>query len=457
MNYRKLAIATGIAAVLGVVGINTYDVELNQITRRLPFLHVDTKYNLPNTQEAEGLPSLNAISIPNVRDTLEEQIAELLVTTTPNIDLYIPGGILLRKEDTREGHLFGKYPSYSPSRTQKNVEALRNLAATTRKRILVYDEGEGGYVPRVGTLPAAEDIGTYFTHNLIGKTIEGRVTPSKSKIERVQQVEELFANYARELSACGVDAVFGPVLDVPQEGQGNLMKKDGRSFSERHLEVRKIAELYINAMHKEGIRTVGKHFLNVGLSENGDDIHTTTVHGGDRISPRRWSVETYRALKTDLGGVMVTHVGNFPDLNRPYSISRRAMDLLTHRNYPQRHQEAEVFTNNRENEVYENNHGGVDFRGLVVLDDLSMRGLLDYIEDNELSERGKKLTAGCRTEEARAAVIAMEAGAHTFIVFRADTTAIVEGLAYATKVDPPFKKKLDHAIDQYQRFAEARK
>ncbi|GEM_PF-4137790 len=464
MNLRKLAKVAIPALSLSLLGmgINTWDVEINQVTRRWPALHFQSQYNLPNTQEPEIVSPLPVVSMPNERSTLEERIAELLITTSKNLGKYTPGGVLLRKEDTRKGHLFGKHASYSASRTQSAVEDIRERALSAKQRILVYDEGEGGFVPRVGVLPTAEDIGNYFSDNVIGKTIEGKVLSLENKNQREYQIEKLFADYAGELKARGVNAVFGPVLDVPKEDSSdNLIKKDGRSFSDRHIEVRLIAVLYAQAMHREGIRVVGKHFLNVGLGGNGN-VHTQQVPTSDNITQRRRAAHTYRVLKRDLDGVMVTHLGNYSDGNRsdeedqrPYSISRRGLELLTKKHYPSRHKEPETFAKNRNVEVYDNNTG-VNFGGLVVLDDLSMRGLLDYINTHELSEYGKKLTAGCKTDEAKAAVLALDAGAHTFIVFRADTTAIVEGLAYAANADKPFKRKVEYAISQYQQFAEAR-
>jgi len=212
-----------------------------------------------------------------------------------------------------------------------------------------------------------------------------------------------------------------------------------------------IAKLYIDAMHEKGIKTVGKHFLTAGLTGE-KDVHEEEATNPRLKSPRLRAGKLYKALRNDLDGVMPTHVGNPSDNGRPYSLSKRAYQYLTRPNYPT--------TTTKSNSCFQNNrqdsksYKGIDFSGLVIVDDLSMKGLLDYVAEEPLSDRGKQLIAGCSTPEAKAAVLAMDQGAHAFISRDTPIAPLVEGIAYAYKIDKTFKIHVDKAIQKYERFAQ---
>tara|TARA_Y100000310_G_scaffold335274_2_gene416871 strand:- start:3088 stop:4419 length:1332 start_codon:yes stop_codon:yes gene_type:complete len=403
-----------------------------------PSLSLQEQYESPIAVEKRDIDPIQKAELPNKRVELEQIIAELFITRSNNTGEYTPGGVLLRKRDTRKGHLFGEFSSYDPKRTQRSVKKILSRAEREEQRVLIYDEGEGGYVLRTGVMPPAQEIGDYLTEGIVGPNIGQIITPKESPKERTTQVEALFDSYAKELSDRGIDTVFGPVLDVAsKDSEGNLINEMQRNFSDRHLVTRKIAKTYINAMHKHGIRVVGKHFLTAGLTEEGD-IHDETVANTNTIRPKLWAGQTYRLLREDLDAIMVTHVGNpcGEDKGRPYSISPRAIEYLTQERY-----------NN-------NQFRGINFQGLVIVDDISMQGLISYVQEGELTEKELDLISNTENLEARAAILALNAGAHVLIANEADTDEVIKAVADVARKDNDFLQKVINAERKYEAYIE---
>lgn len=405
--------------------------------RALPSLSIQEEYAFPTTQISAELPALQKPSIVNNRTTIEDRIAELIVTRSDNVKKYQPGGILLTKRQTRRGQPLGQFCSYDPERTQTNVEQILADASAQEKRVLIYDEGEGGYVPRIGTLPSALDIGRYVEGNHIEGTVINRVIAAESKEERLNQVAALFDAYAKELSERGVDAVFGPVLDVvSMDNETNVIQTNQRNFSNKHLVTREIAQLYIDAMHSYDIRVVGKHFLTAGLVEEGD-VHEILVENVQTIKPKLHAAQTYRMLRSDLNAVMVSHIGNPSEDGRPYSVSPRAYALLTESSY-----------NCRKKQPCR----GIEYEGLVMTDDISMRGMLDYLKTPHLTAEEQELIAGITYPETQAALLALNNGADVVLATKADIDTLVEGVASRARTNPYFNEKIEKALAHYEAF-----
>ena len=434
---RGLVYTSLLAAALSIANKSfTYFPELQRIKRdALPFLNLNATYDIPNVREKEQITQQSRLEVTDSRQDLEDKISELFIITRKNFAKPIPGGILLNKNDTRRGQLFGRFDSYDPTKTQKSVESISNRSSETGKRILIYDEGEGGYVLRIGTLPSAEDIGNYLTNNVLGKTLSHILTPEPQIDKRRKTVQRLLDNHARDLALQGIDVVFSPVLDVSSElSEDNLIRKNKRSFSSSYPTVLDIATMYIDALHNNGIKTCGKHFLNAGLPEGGD-VHMSEVDYSKRISPKLRSGNLYRKLASVLDAVIVTHIRN-PSDSRPFTLSNRAIEYLTNPKY---------------------NNGrfkGLDFDGLVISDDLSMKGLTSFVETAKLTPRDRYLTQDCTTVEAKAAVLALDAGVHSMILCTAQLSPIINGIKSAYYNDTIFAGKVDKAIEKYRRFAE---
>jgi beta-glucosidase-like glycosyl hydrolase len=411
----------------------------------MPILSIEDRYCLPTTEITTSLEPAQRPELSDSRATLEEQVASLIIGLESKIGEYVPGGILLTNNQTREGHLFGRFSSYDAEETQESVESIWELAKDQNKEILIYDEGEGGYVMRIGTLPSAENIGDYYFRNKISGTIKGRVQESNDKEVRRREVQRLFSEYAQELHNRGVDAVLGPVLDVRDPNHKSILIHSERSFSSDFNEVQELAELYSLAMENFGIKTIGKHFLTTALADG--DPHDSEIVNDNKKKPRIKAGRLYGLLGERLDGVMVTHNGNPSDLGRPYSLSRRAYQFLTQEKYPIPDGES-AFIDEREDQ---RRYNGLNYNGWVIIDDVEMEGIRAYVSKHELSERGKRLVAGCDTLEARTVVLALDQGAQGAIV-RGEIDPIVKGISEAYKNDPMFEKKIIKAIESYQEF-----
>ncbi|MFA5929766.1 MAG: glycoside hydrolase family 3 N-terminal domain-containing protein [Candidatus Micrarchaeia archaeon] len=450
------ALATGLACGTLYYGVKKYPTNVQRLKSKvLPFLSFKDKYDIPNNAERESPHPLKKKPVTNQRETLSERIGELVITLSGDWGGPAPGGMLLPTSDCRVFQPFGKYTSYDPVKTQEVVQGISDGAAERKKRVLVYDEGEGGYIYRIGTLPPARELGDYYTKNIIGPSIAGFVEESADAATRARQVDTLFTSYARELHDRGVDVVFGPVLDVVNRGNGdNLIARDKRNFSSKYLETKEIALLYINAMHRFGIKVTGKHFLSAGLTDDGD-IHEEVQSNPERSPPLRRSAYLYKKLASCLDAVMVTHVGNPLDGGRPYCLSKRAMLFLTS-------EDPEDAAKGAGKSPFKKNHlknlakSGIGFDGLLIVDEITMKGLIKYVEDEPLSKRGKALTAGCKSTVAKAAVLAMDQGIHALIVRDGNIGSIVEGIAYAYENDPRFRRKVDIALEKYELFVKGR-
>ncbi|MBT4174674.1 hypothetical protein HOC80_02175 [archaeon] len=437
--FAATAVGVALTTLMGPYILLNKVPELQSLKKTwFPSFSLQEQYKSPIAAEERNIDPIQKAELPNKRTELEQIIAELFITRSNNTGEYTPGGVLLRKGETRKGHLFGEFSSYDPRRTQRSVEKILSRAEKEEQRVLIYDEGEGGYVLRTGVMPPAQEIGDYLTEGIVGPNIGQIITPNESKKERANQIGTLFNSYAKELSDRGIDSVFGPVLDVAsKDSEGNLINEMQRNFSDRHLVTREIAKTYITAMHNHGIRVVGKHFLTAGLTEEGD-IHDETVANTDTIRPKLWAGQTYRLLREDLDAIMVTHVGNpcGEDKGRPYSISPRAIEYLTRERY-----------NN-------NQFRGINFQGLVIVDDISMQGLISYVQEGKLTEKELNLISDTENLEAKAAILALNAGAHVLIANEADTDEVIEAVADVARRDNNFLQKVINAERKYEAYIE---
>lgn len=454
MSLKKKVITGLLTVFLLGLGAN-YAVKempnLHRVKRKVaPFLNIQSQYNNINSVEETAISPFEKPQMKDNRGALEDQISQLIFSKSGNRSNIVAGGYILSKNETREGHLFGKYSSYDAQKTQDAIEDIVSLAQEKEQRTLIIDEGEGGYVPRTGTLAPAEDIGAYYENNIINPTLEGKVRESRSKTVRKKEAKKLFDEYAQELSDRGIDVVLGPIVDVVfLQNEDNYIRRSGRCFSDKHIITREIAQLYIDAMHEQGIKVVAKHFLTAGLSDEGD-VHEEEVINSRNVKHRLWAGETYRVLKDDLDAIMVSHYGNPSDEGRPYSVSKRAYCYLKQDQYKGNCAKQPFIDNRKDPRSY----NGIGFDGFIIVDDLSMKGLLNYIANEELNKRGERLVAGCDTPEAKAAVLAIDQGAHAVISLKGDTDAIVAGIAQAYNVDDIFRQKVDKAITAYKRFVE---
>lgn len=393
--------------------------------RIAPFLALLDRYDSPLTVEPDiELEPIESFDMVDSRPTLRDSLALLIVGSPFAARSFEPGAILLVPTEVRRARTFGRYSSYDPERTRKAVLDQRKRQRNRGQRSMLFDEGEGGYVQRIGSLPPARDIGSFLFDGEISPLMQNRINPDSSLDGRLLQVEALLDDYATELTRQGVQAVFGPPVDVPPAYEHNsTVFLNRRSYSSDHDEVLLLGRLYVRVMKRHGLRVVAKHYLNMGTATGGDLHHRYLVDSGTP-EQRRASVELYRQLLPEVDGVMLSHLGNPDDGNLPYSISPGAISMLT---------------------------DSLAFKGVVFTDAVSMDAVTDYVDEMDLTERQRLLTDSALSVDGRIAVLALEAGAHSIIAVTRPHT-VLASIERAYLMDARFRVRVREALARMTTF-----
>jgi beta-N-acetylhexosaminidase len=152
---------------------------------------------------------------------------------------------------------------------------------------------------------------------------------------------------ARELRSVGITLDFAPVLDILTSPANPAI--GDRALAADARTVARLGSAVIRGLQQEGIAACGKHFP--GHGDTGVDSHhelPIVEHGPDRL--RAIEYEPFRAaIGADVAGIMVAHL-LVPalDADWPASLSRRVVT-------------GEL-------------RDGLGFDGLIVTDDLYMKG-----------------------------------------------------------------------------------
>ena len=178
-----------------------------------------------------------------------------------------------------------------------------------------------------------------------------------------------FAKYAgwliaRELGELHIDLNYSPVLDV-NYGKSSVI--GNRSFSDNPKAIIELAKAFVDGQHQAGMTSVGKHFPGHGFIH--EDSHQEISLDNRSLTEMENDIDCFESLvKHRLGAVMPGHVIYKKADNNPASLSSFWLkDYLRKR---------------------------LNFKGIIISDDLSMKGVADYMPD--ISERvSQALTAGC--------------------------------------------------------------
>ena len=151
---------------------------------------------------------------------------------------------------------------------------------------------------------------------------------------------------ARELSACGIDLDYAPVLDVDTNPLNPVI--GDRSFSRDPRRVARLGVAFARGLEQERVASCVKHFP--GHGDTSQDSHLTLprlAHDKRRL----WEVELVpfvAAARAGLASVMTAHV-RFEAFDRlPATLSPVALDLL---------------------------RKDVEFKGCCISDDLEMKAI----------------------------------------------------------------------------------
>src|SRR5438876_535330 len=153
---------------------------------------------------------------------------------------------------------------------------------------------------------------------------------------------------AEELSACGIDQDYAPVLDVDTNPDNPVI--GDRSFGRVPARVARLGTALGQGLEAGRVASCGKHFP--GHGDTSQDSHLTLprlAHDRERL----WQVELVpfvAAARAGLASVMTAHI-RFEAFDRlPATLSREAMKLL---------------------------RKDVEFQGACISDDLEMKAIAD--------------------------------------------------------------------------------
>ena len=350
--------------------------------------------------------------------SLEDVIRQFVFTTRDDGNPFPAGFMYLTPTET------GSYAGervFTPQRTHSAVCSGIN-SSSSNIPVIVGDEGEGGYVTRVDLgLPPAEVLGLYYE----GKTSpELEAYPSlltsdgqlpKQKI-RKEKIKDLYDTAAATLRDLEVGFVFGPVIDtvrnIEETKEVNIMAGNDRAFSSDPNTVIALGKLYIDAMHEQGIKVIGKHYLGVGYTvvdphKAIPDLESMTY------SERTAATMPFTALASELDGIMVTHILHH---------NKRVPDTFS--------QEAYKYI--REN---------LGFKGIIVTDDLYMGAVEELYKD-----RGE-------TWAVDAVMDALAAGADAAVLkYPQEMPQIISAVAQRMQTDPVFKAQMTESFERLMEF-----
>jgi len=304
----------------------------------------------------------------------------------------------------------------------EDVAALTSsLQAASPTPLLVAIDEEGGRVTRLGPpftqWPGAPDVGA---------------------VNSVPLTQALGEAMAKELLAVGINMNLAPVLDVLTNPENPVMA--GRSFGADPLLVAGLGTAFFAGHRDVGVLAVGKHFP--GHGDTMVDSHLALPIVPHDLK-RLWAIELVpfiQMIGSGIPGLMTAHL-LVPALDPecPATLSRSIMtDLLRER---------------------------LGFSGLILSDDLLMRGIADSTPPGEAAVRflgaGGDLVlicqdSGAQREAISAVAEAVEMGRLSEARVRASVDRIARAKARYVRQAPPVSHETIRRVigcDAHRRLA----
>ena len=332
---RCTALAVGVALVCGGVAASSLSAE--EARSRLAALEdkntAEEKhphpvvYNPPDLDEMIGQMIMVGFHGTRSRMNSVKQIIKLVKDGTI-------GGVILMRRNVKNKKQLRKLTS-------------RILAARPDVPPFIATDQEGGVVQRLSKRRG-------FQH-----------TPAAAYVVRkktIEQARAIYSEMARELADVGVSMNFGPVVDLAINRRNPIISRRGRSYGKDPKTVVNFASVFIEAHRQHGVLSVAKHFPGHGSSWT--DSHRRSVDLSKTWKPVE--LEPYRLLSGEKAPdfVMAGHLyhPNYGGKEKlPASLSALAIE-----------KELRV---------------GLNFKGLVVTDDLEMKSVKRRFKRADLTVR----------------------------------------------------------------------
>jgi len=197
----------------------------------------------------------------------------------------------------------------------KNIaskEQLRRLtqelqACSSDGKLLIAVDQEGGRVQRLKR-----------TYGFFG------MFPQASEVAKMDKdgVRQMYVRMSEELQDVGINYDLAPVVDLDINAKNQVIHGLGRSYNKDPKVVAEYAQIFIKAMHQNGVLTSIKHFPGHGSSVG--DTHKGFVDVTKLYQQKEMQV--YGLLKNEADTVMVAHVFNRHfDAAYPASLSQKTI------------------------------------------------------------------------------------------------------------------------------------
>ena len=242
------------------------------------------------------------------------------------------------------------------SRNIKNTFQLKNLIDDIKKffkdkKYPILIDQEGGKVSRLNKIIDIIFFSQHFFGQLYIKDKKLFFNHYKIYINKICDI----------LRNVGVNINTVPVLDIRRKKSHNIIAS--RSFSENSTVVSNLGKLCIDFYNKNKIGTVIKHMPGLGLSKCDSHYKTPIIKANKK-----------ELIKKDF---------------KPFKECKSLFAMTAHAVYP-KYDSYNTATHSKIiiNEVIRNH---MNFKGLLISDDISMKSLKYGLEENAL----KALQAGC--------------------------------------------------------------
>ena len=199
------------------------------------------------------------------------------------------------------------------------AELSRGLKAAAPGPLLVTIDQEGGRVQRL----RPPQWTSWPSMRRLGRVDEQGGLPGMTGTAIAEMVGRMMA---QELSACGIDLDYAPVMDVDTNPLNPVIAD--RSFGRDPRRVARLGVALAQGLEKNGVASCVKHFP--GHGDTSQDSHLTLprlAHDKQRL----WEVELVpfvAAARAGLASVMTAHVRFEAFDQLPATLSPVALDLL---------------------------------------------------------------------------------------------------------------------------------
>ena len=268
-------------------------------------------------------------------------------------------GIQKHRLTINEKHLFRKAKPWGIilfSRNIKNIHQVKSLVDDIKnffkdEKYPILIDQEGGKVSRLNKII---DL-SFFSQNFFGQLY------TKDKKIFFNHYKNHINNICDILRNIGVNINTVPVLDVRRKKSHSII--GSRSFSESSTVVSNLGRLCVGFYNKNKIGTVIKHMPGLGLSKCDSHYKTPIIKASKKELIKR-DFKPFKACKSFFA--MTAHAV-YP-IYDPYYTATHSKIII--------------------NEIIRND---MNFKGLLISDDISMKSLKYSLEENAL----KAIHAGC--------------------------------------------------------------